>query len=99
MYSTTSPRRRALRALFKGLLALAIFVVSLLAIEGASSVILLARELEESGVTLAEHKHTTYDPLLGWVNWMVVAGCVAGIIFGALSKKKEIGRRVAAAGL
>ncbi len=28
-------------------------------------------------------------PFLGWVNWLVAIGCVAGIIFGALSGKKS----------
>ncbi len=27
-------------------------------------------------------------PLLGWLNWIVLALCVIGIIFGALSSKE-----------
>jgi len=27
-------------------------------------------------------------PLLGWVQWIVLVGCVAGIVFGAFCKKK-----------
>ena len=27
-------------------------------------------------------------PLLGWVNWLVLALCVLGIIFGAISTKE-----------
>ncbi len=26
---------------------------------------------------------------LGWINWFVLAGCVFGVIFGALSDKKS----------
>ncbi len=27
-------------------------------------------------------------PLLGWVNWAVLAGCVLGVIFGSFCDKK-----------
>lgn len=27
-------------------------------------------------------------PLLGWVQWLVLAGCVLGIIFGSFPKRK-----------
>ncbi len=27
-------------------------------------------------------------PLLGWMQWLVLAGCVLGIIFGAFCQKK-----------
>lgn len=27
-------------------------------------------------------------PFLGWINWFVLGGCVAGIILGAFSDKK-----------
>jgi hypothetical protein len=27
-------------------------------------------------------------PLLGWVQWLVLAGCVLGIIFGAFCQRK-----------
>ncbi|NNC89776.1 MAG: hypothetical protein HKN82_15070 [Akkermansiaceae bacterium] len=41
-------------------------------------------------------------PLLGWLNWLVLAGCVFGIIFGAVSEKKSgltINAAVAAVGM
>ena len=28
-------------------------------------------------------------PFLGWVNWLVAIGCIAGILFGASSDKKS----------
>ncbi len=51
-------------------LALSLLSAALLFViaEGVASITLLVRDLDESGVTLAEHRHTTYDPLLGWVN-------------------------------
>ncbi len=30
-------------------------------------------------------------PVLGWLNWLVLAICVAGVIFGALSREKRAG--------
>lgn len=27
-------------------------------------------------------------PLLGWMQWLVLAGCVVGIIFGSFPKRK-----------
>ena len=27
-------------------------------------------------------------PFLGWINWLVMVGCVIGIIFGAMAKNK-----------
>jgi hypothetical protein len=41
-------------------------------------------------------------PLLGWLNWLVLAGCVFGIIFGAFGEKKTgltINAAVAAVGM
>ena len=63
-----TPARRLRRVLVK--LALSLLCAALLFViaEGVASITLLVRDLDESGVTLAEHRHTTYDPLLGWVN-------------------------------
>ena len=63
----TTPKR-LLMVLGKLALALLVTLLLLLLAEGVASFIWLARDLEESGVTLAEHKHTHYDPLLGWIN-------------------------------
>lgn len=66
--------RRGLRLAAK-LLAVALGTLLLLAlVEGASSLVVVARELARSGAApVTERKHTVYDPLLGWVNAKGVA--------------------------
>ena len=63
-----TPAKRLLKVFGKLTLSLFVTLLLLILAEGAASFIWLARDLDESGVTLAEHKHTRFDPLLGWIN-------------------------------
>jgi len=63
-----TPPKRLLEVLGKLALSLLVTLLLLVIAEGTASFIWLARDLDESGVTLAEHRHTRFDPLLGWIN-------------------------------
>jgi hypothetical protein len=60
---------RIRRVVLRAILSVGVFVGCLVAIEGVSSLVLLVREIREDPIEIvAERRHTTYDPLLGWVN-------------------------------
>ena len=41
-----------------------------------------------AGVTLTEYELRVGISMIGWVQWIVLAGCTLGFIFGAVAEKK-----------